>query len=96
MRKRKNDQPIFSRCEQGARNGQLDELVHIDVRGSIETPSVDKSSYFGTFPDESSYTTFIYFLQKKSEVYGTVRRFVVFAKIETDEKLRRLRSDNSS
>lgn len=44
------------------------DLIHTDVCGAIEIPSLGKSKYFVTFIDDYTRMTFVYFLKRKSKV----------------------------
>ena len=46
------------------------ELIHSDVFGPISVPSLGKYVYYVSFIDDLSRNIWIYFLQKKSEVFS--------------------------
>ncbi len=52
-----------------SRATQLLELVHSDVNGSIEVPSLDGSLYFVTFTDYFSRWNAFYTMKAKSETF---------------------------
>ena len=52
----------------GTRANEVLNLVHSDLCGPMETPSIGKCKYFLTFIDDCSRMTFLYFLQSKTEV----------------------------
>ena len=53
----------------GKRVKQILELSHSDVFGPVKVPSLGKSMYYVSFIDDFSRNTWIYFLEKKSEVF---------------------------
>ena len=50
-------------------------LVHSDVMGPFKTPSIGGSRYALTFIDDYSRIIWIYFLQKKDEVFQKFKEF---------------------
>jgi len=53
----------------GKRVKQIFELVHSDVFGPMNVPSLGKSVYYVSFIDELSRNTWIYFPKNKYEVF---------------------------
>jgi hypothetical protein len=51
------------------------ELVHSDVLGPVYVPSLGKFVYYVSFIDDFLRNTWIYFLQKKSEVFVKFHEF---------------------
>ena len=51
------------------------QLVHSDVFGPVSVPSLGKYVYYVSFIDDFSRKTWIYFLRKKSEVFGRFKEF---------------------
>ena len=51
------------------------ELVHTDICGPMQTPSLGGSIYFLTFIDDFSRKTWIYFLKQKSETFEKFKEF---------------------
>lgn len=49
-----------------ARRNVILELIHSDIYGPIELPSLDSKKCFVTFIDDISRFTIIYFLKNKS------------------------------
>ncbi|KAE8705011.1 Cytochrome P450 84A1 [Hibiscus syriacus] len=70
------------------------ELVHTDVWGPSPVPSLAGSLYYVTFIDDSTRKVWVYFLNKKSEVFDTFRKWKAMVENETGMKVKRLRSDN--
>ena len=54
---------------------QILELVHSDVFGHMNVPSLGKSMYYVSFIDDFSRNTWIYFLKKKFEVFDRFKEF---------------------
>jgi hypothetical protein len=75
--------------------GLLD-LVHSDVCGPVEMPSIGGSRYFVTFVDDASHKVFLYFVKSKSEVKEVYERFKAKAERQTGRKLKMLRTDNDT
>ncbi|KAG7311034.1 hypothetical protein JYU34_003892, partial [Plutella xylostella] len=69
-------------------------LVHTDVCGPMQVPSFSGKRYFVTFIDDFSRKTFIYFMDRKSEVFEKFKLFKVLVENETGSKIKTLRSDN--
>ena len=80
--------------ESTTRSTQLLELVHSDLCGPMEVDSKGGSKYFLTFTDDYSRYTTTYFLQKKSEVVGKFKEYVLQMEKLTGCTLKRVRSDN--
>ena len=64
----------------GKRTKQILELVHSDVFGPVNVPSLGKSVYYVSFIDDFSRNTWIYFLKKKSEVFDRFKEFKALVK----------------
>ncbi len=93
-----------------SRSTKLLELVHSDVNGPLEVPSLGGSRYFVTFIDDYSRWISLYTMKAKSETFDCFKRCHAMAerhtgsKIEsfniirrtrkTAEKLKTLRTDN--
>ena len=72
------------------------ELVHSDVCGPMETPSIGGHQYFVTFIADFSRMTTIYLLKSKSEVFDKIVEFTRAAERFTGCKLKTLSTDNGS
>ena len=68
------------------------DLVHSDVL-SISHPSLGKAIYIVTFIDDHSRKLWLYFLQRKSDVFTTFKRFKAMVEHTTGRLLRVLRTD---
>lgn len=75
--------------------GLLD-LVHSDLVGPIEVPSVGGSRYVMTFIDDASRKVFLYFLERKNEAFGAYENFKAMTERQTGRKLKVLRTDNGT
>ena len=71
------------------------ELVHSDVCGPLETPSLGGSQYFITFIDDFSKWTVVYMMKKKSDSLKCFEKFHNIAQTHTGgSKIKVLRTDN--
>ena len=55
-------------------------LVHSDVMGPFKTPSIGGSRYALTFIDDYGRRIWVYFLQKKDEVFQKFKEFKALLK----------------
>jgi hypothetical protein len=69
-------------------------LVHNDVFGLVSVPSLGKSVYYVSFIDDFSRNTWIYFLKKKSKVFGRFKEFKALVENQTEKIIEVLRTDN--
>ena len=51
------------------------ELVHADLRGPMSTKSPSGSQFFLPFTDDFSRMSWLYFLENKSEAFGSFKKF---------------------
>jgi len=79
----------------GKRVKHILELVHDDVLGTVSVPSLGKFVYYVSFIDDLSSNTSIYFLRRKSEVFGGFKEFKALVENETEKKIKALRTDNN-
>ena len=70
------------------------DLVHSDVIGPVMVPSLGKSMYYVLFIDDFSRNTWIYFLKNKSEVFDRFTEFNALVEIQTEKKIKVLRTNN--
>ena len=70
------------------------ELVHTDVCGPSPVSSLAGSLYYVSFIDDCTRKLWVYFLNKKSEVFDTFRKWKAMVENETGLKNKRVRSDN--
>lgn len=66
---------------------QVLALVHTDLCGPMQTPSISKALYFLIFLDNFSRYTHIYFLQKKSDTLLYFKQYKNFVENETGMKI---------
>ena len=85
-------QPIPSERTSGRASKRL-ALVHSDVCGPIEVPSLGGARYFITFTDDHSEWISIYTMHRKSESFGRYKTFESSAERHTTEVIQTLRSD---
>ena len=70
------------------------ELVHTDVWGPAPVASLGGSYYYVTFIDDSTRKVWVYFMKNKHEVFSVFKIWKAMVEIETNLKLKCLRSDN--
>lgn len=70
------------------------ELVHTDVWGQTQVPSLGGSSYFVTFIDDATKKLWVYPMKHKSDVFDVFKKWKALVENETYLKLKCLRSDN--
>ena len=70
------------------------ELVHTDLWRPSLVASLESSRYYTTFIDDSSKKVWVYFLKNKSDVFETFKKWKAMVEIETDLKVKCLKSDN--
>lgn len=70
------------------------EIVHSDVCGPMNIPSLGQSVYFVTFIDDFSRFMHIYFIKQKSEVLEKFKEFFNMASNTTGKQVKILRTDN--
>ncbi|CAJ2653926.1 unnamed protein product [Trifolium pratense] len=76
-----------------SRSKQPLDVVHSDVCGPIEVPTLGGSRYFMTCVDEFTRKVWIYLLKEKSEVFSMFKNFCVLAERQSENKLKVLRTD---
>jgi transposase InsO family protein len=69
------------------------EVVHSDLAGPMQMPSIQGSSYIATFVDDHSRHTVVYFLKSKNQFAAALQKFLSWAETQTSNKLRALHSD---
>ncbi len=70
------------------------QLVHSDVCGPMQTPSLLGAIYFVTFTDDYSRYTVVYPIKAKSEVFAKFQDYRKAIKNQFGKPIRALRSDN--
>ena len=78
--------------ERNVSKGLLD-VIHSDVWGPAQTPTLGGCRFYVTFIDDYSRYTWIFPMKKKSEVFTHFQKFKNQAEKETNRKVRCLRSD---
>jgi transposase InsO family protein len=72
------------------------ELLHMDLFGPVAYLSIGGSKYGLVIFDDFSRFTWVLFLQDKSKIQGTLKRFLKRAQNEFELKVKKIRSDNGS
>ena len=70
------------------------ELAHIYVWGLAHVSSLGESNYYSTFIDDANRKTWVYFIEKKFDVFNTFKKWKALVENEIGKKLKCLRSDN--
>ena len=70
-------------------------LVHSDIWGPINTPSLLGFRYFVIFIDDYSRVTYLYLMKKRSELYSIFKSFYMEIKTQFNALLCIFRSDNA-
>jgi len=76
------------------RTKRILELIHSDLCGPMETPSIGGAKYFFTPIDDYSRRIFIYTLENKNQVSEVFRNFKRLVENQTGRRIRILRTDN--
>lgn len=69
------------------------EIVHSDLCGPMQTPSLAGSQYFLTFIDDFTRKTWVYFMKNKSEVFEKFRNFKALVENQSGLRIKFLRTD---
>ncbi|WVZ85487.1 LOW QUALITY PROTEIN: hypothetical protein U9M48_032409 [Paspalum notatum var. saurae] len=69
------------------------QLVHADICGPMQTPSLNGSFYFLLFVDDFSRKCWVYFLQHKSEAFSKFMTFKALVEKESGHTIHVLRTD---
>ena len=70
------------------------ERIHTDVCGPFSVASTTKHRYYVIFFDEFSRRCWIFFMQKKSEMFSKLCEFKALVEKESRKQVKALRSDN--
>lgn len=73
---------------------EIDEIIHADVCGPMQTASIGGSRYFLLFKDDFSHFRTIYFITEKSEVKRCIEDFFKKTEKQCQRGVRILRTDN--
>lgn len=88
--------PAPTRNKNSRRTNDLLEIVHSDVCGPIQTPSLGNKRYFVTFIDDYSRYCKVYLIKTKNEVLEKFKEFKEEAENVTSRKIKYLQSDNGT
>ena len=69
------------------------ELVHSDIYGPMQTPTLGGYSYFILFVDDCTRMMWIYFLKQKFEAFSTFLQFKAQVETYSGKKNKTLRID---
>lgn len=69
------------------------ELIHMDVCGPMQDPSMGGSYYCATFVDDASNYSEVRCIKNKSDVAGVVKEVLTMLETQSEEKLLRVRTD---
>ncbi|PKA48313.1 Retrovirus-related Pol polyprotein from transposon TNT 1-94 [Apostasia shenzhenica] len=72
------------------------QLIHADICGPMQTPSLNNSKYFLLFVDDLSRKSWLYFIKQKSEAFSKFLIFKASAEKECGEPIQILRTDRGS
>jgi hypothetical protein len=64
------------------------QLIHSDICGPLETPSLSHAIYFLTFIDNFSKKSWVYFPKHKSETFTKFQEFKSFAEKESGKSIK--------
>ena len=81
------------RVRSSGRAAGLLDLVHSDVCGPLQVPSLGGARYFVTFIDDHSGWATIFTMHNKSEVFEKYRQFETFSEKHTERRIKVLRTD---
>ena len=84
--------PFASRHESCV--SSLFHLVHYDIWGPINTPSLLGFRYFVIFVDDGSRVTYFYLMKERSELYSIFKLFYMEIKTQINASLRIIWSNN--
>jgi transposase InsO family protein len=70
------------------------EIVHSDLCGPMQTPSISGRLYFLTFIDDFSRKVWVYFLKYKSDVFVVFKEFKAKVEKESGYYIKTLRTDH--
>lgn len=70
------------------------ELIHGDLEGPMEEPSMGGARYFLLLKDDFSNYRFVYFLKNKSDAMENIEKFLNMVETQTGNKVKKLRTDN--
>lgn len=71
------------------------ELIHSDICGPLQVPSLDGARYFATFIDDKTRHIDVIFMKSKSEILFAFKKYQLRVEKETGKKIIKLRTDNT-
>lgn len=72
------------------------DLIHMDLCGPMEQPSIGGSRFFLLLKDDYTYYRQVYFLKHKSETVSKIKEFIVFTERQMGHKIKIIKSDNGT
>jgi len=72
------------------RSSNILQLVHSDVNGPLDTPSLGGSRYFITFIDDYSKWTVVYMMRAKSESFNCFQAYHKYAEVHTGRRVNKI------
>jgi hypothetical protein len=69
------------------------EILHTDLCGPMQTPSLTGCVYFMTFIDDFIRKTWLYLLKQNSEAFDVFKKFKSMVENESGQTIKILRSD---
>ena len=75
------------------RSNELLEIIHTDICGPFDTPSIGGEKYFITFIDDFSRFCYIYLLHEKSQSVDALEVYITEVERQLDRKVKVIRSD---
>ena len=76
------------------RSTQLLEIIHTDICGPFDAPSIGGEKYFITFTDDFSRYGYIYLLHDKSQSVNALEIYIQEVERQLDKKVKIIRSDS--
>ena len=70
------------------------ELIHVDLAGPMEVPSLGDSRYYMLLVDDFSRKLWVYFLTHKSDSLPNFQHWLLLMETQANSKVSTLRSDN--
>lgn len=72
------------------------DLIHMDLCGPMEQPSIGGSRFFLLLKDDYSNYRQVYFLKHKSETAKKIKEFILFTERQMGHKIKVVKSDNGT
>ena len=71
------------------------DLIHSNIFGLVDVPSIGRSVYYVSSIDNFSRRTWVYFLRSKVKVLSHFKEFKAMVELQTGKKIKCLRNNNS-